>query len=351
MRTAKTVNNTSIDQTRETKYYYDSDNKLIAIYGLFGNIMQFYYDGDGKINSMSYAGEMYYYVTNLQGDVTKLVKSDGTVAANYEYDAWGKLFSVTDANGKTIGSSLHIGLMNPLRYRGYVYDDETGLYYLQSRYYDPTVCRFVNADDNAVLHRVGKSFIFGTNIFMYCNNNPIVNIDSTGYAVANIVGGIIGGVIGALLGYIIADALKLNGFARWALIAAVTVAGAVLGAIIGPYVARAAKHIISIINSGIRVASKAALKAAKKAAKFSVKAKHLSNTGGKFAKFNTSSRKQVSKWISQALKSKNANFYPNSKDSYYIITNMGKKIGTKGQKSIKVVFTKAGKIITAYPVK
>lgn len=185
MRTSKTVHDTSIDQTSETKYYYDSDNKLIAIYGLFGNIMHFYYDADGKINSMSYAGEMYYYVTNLQGDVTKLIKSDGTVAANYEYDAWGKLLTVTNANGSTIGSSLHIGLMNPLRYRGYVYDDETGLYYLQSRYYDPTTGRFVNADG----YFQSGGNLLDANMSAYCGNNPVNFSDPTGqYTVCPIHG-------------------------------------------------------------------------------------------------------------------------------------------------------------------
>ena len=186
MRTSKTVRDTSIDQTRETKYYYDSNQKLIAIYGLFGNIMHFYYDGDGKINSMSYAGEMYYYVTNLMGDVTKLLKSDGTVAANYEYDAWGKLLSVTDANGKTIGSSMHIGLMNPFRYRGYVYDDETGLYYLQSRYYDPTTGRFVNADEPYMISVTG-THVIGSNLFEYSENSPINNTDPTGHSTASII--------------------------------------------------------------------------------------------------------------------------------------------------------------------
>lgn len=246
MRTAKTVNNTAIDQTRETKYYYDSNQKLIAIYGLFGNIMHFYYDGDGKINSMSYAGEMYYYVTNLMGDVTKLLKSDGTVAANYEYDAWGKLLSVTDANGKTIGSSMHIGLMNPFRYRGYVYDDETGLYYLQSRYYDPTTGRFLNADHSTIL-KVAGSKANGCNLFLYCFNNPVNYSDPSGYVAANIIGAIIGGIIGAVGGYylanFLADKLNLRGWKRnvfvWGLTALIGASAAAIGWFLGPYVARA----------------------------------------------------------------------------------------------------------------
>ena len=232
MRTSKTVRDTSIDQTRETKYYYDSDNKLIAIYGLFGNIMHFYYDGDGKINSMSYAGEMYYYVTNLQGDVTKLVKSDGTVAANYEYDAWGKLLSVTDANGKTIGSSMHIGLMNPLRYRGYVYDDETGLYYLQSRYYDPTTGRFLNADDSAVLN-LSTSEPSLNNLFNYCGNNPIINSDPTGYWMLTLACSLAGAALFGGVAYLIARIFKIDGWVLWAVVGGLGGLGAILGAIFG----------------------------------------------------------------------------------------------------------------------
>lgn len=259
MRTSKTVHDTSIDQTRETKYYYDSDNKLIAIYGLFGNIMHFYYDADGKINSMSYAGEMYYYVTNLQGDVTKLVKSDGTVAANYEYDAWGKLLSVKDKNGNAIGSSLHIGLMNPMRYRGYVYDDETGLYYLQSRYYDPTTGRFVNADHSTIL-KVSGNKAKECNLFLYCYNNPMNYSDPSGYVAANIIGAVIGGIIGAVGGYylanFLADKLNLHHWKRnvfvWGLTALIGAAAAAIGWFLGPYVARAWAWITARLSGLLR---------------------------------------------------------------------------------------------------
>lgn len=149
-------------------------------------------------------------------------------------------------------------------------------------------------------------------------------IDQDGHAAANIVGGIIG---------------------------AVTIAGAVLGAILGPYIAKASKYVINLINSGIRKASNAALKAASKVKKFTVSSKHLSNSGGRYAKFATTKQSKVQSWISQALKSPNATFYPNTAGSYYIIANIGKVIGTKGERLIKVVFDTAGKSWTAYPMK
>ncbi len=88
----------------------------------------------------------YYYVLNLQGDVVKLITSGGTVIANYEYNAWGELLSVTNSAGTEITTATHVGLLNPLRYRGYYFDSETGFYYLQSRYYDPVTHRYLSSD-------------------------------------------------------------------------------------------------------------------------------------------------------------------------------------------------------------
>ena len=111
--------------------------------------------------------ETYYYVTNLQGDVIALLDSSGNVKAEYAYDAWGNHVETP---------SSFIGNYNPLRYRGYVYDRETGLYYLQSRYYNPEIGRFINAD---AYISTGQG-ILGNNMFAYCGNNPVNRIDPTG---------------------------------------------------------------------------------------------------------------------------------------------------------------------------
>ena len=301
------------------------------------------YDADGSLVSVNYNGTEYYYLRNGQNDVVGLVDGSGNTVVEYSYDAWGKLLSTTGSLASTLGVD------NPIRYRGYYYDTETGLYYLQSRYYDPETCRFINADDVAFLGATGT--VLSGNLFAYCENNPVTMIDYDGHAAANIIGGIIGGVIGALLGYIIADALGLKGWKRWALIGAVTIAGAVLGVVLGPYISKASKHAISIINSGIKKASSAALRAAKHVKDFIVSSKHLANAGGRYAKFATTSQDQVRLWISQALKAQNAVFYPNGSNSYYIIVDMGKVIGTKGERLLKIVFDAAGKIWTAYPTK
>ena len=107
---------------------------------------------------------IYYYITNLQGDVIRLVDHEGRTAAYYRYDPYGKVIEAS-------GSHANI---NPLRYRGYYYDVETGLYYLQSRYYDPQICRFINADGFV---STGQGLL-GNNMFAYRLNNPVRFTDS-----------------------------------------------------------------------------------------------------------------------------------------------------------------------------
>ena len=144
----------------------------------------FIYDNEGNPHALYYysAGSTtptkYYYVLNVQGDVVQLRNSSYNVVANYTYDAWGKLLSVTNANGAAITSSTHIANVNPIRYRGYFYDTETKLYYCNSRYYDPQIRRFINADDEAVL-TADLSSMTQHNLFAYCLNNP-VNMDDDG---------------------------------------------------------------------------------------------------------------------------------------------------------------------------
>lgn len=115
---------------------------------------------------------MYYYVRNLQGDVVQIRSIYGTAVVEYTYDAWGNVLSIS---GDYAGS---LGKTNPIRYRGYFYDFETGFYYLQSRYYDPQVRRFISADDPEMLGANG-TFI-GYNLYAYCDNNPVMYVDSNG---------------------------------------------------------------------------------------------------------------------------------------------------------------------------
>ena len=146
------------------RYYYAGEKLIRMTWG--ANIVDLFYDVNGTPYAMKRNGFVYYYITNLQGDVLKLVDASGNVVASYEYDPYGKILSSTGS----------LATVNPLRYRGYVYDQETGFYYLQSRYYDPAIGRFLNADSYA---STGQGII-GNNMFAYCGCCPIRWRDSTG---------------------------------------------------------------------------------------------------------------------------------------------------------------------------
>ena len=136
----------------------------------------YYYDGSG-ICGVEYNGTVYYFQKNLQGDVTRIYDGNGNLAAQYVYDAWGN-HKVLNANGTEITDESFIGNVNPIRYRGYYYDEETGLYYLQSRYYDPEVGRFINADD---IDYIEPETLMGCNLYAYCGNNPVMYVDPSGH--------------------------------------------------------------------------------------------------------------------------------------------------------------------------
>jgi RHS repeat-associated protein len=158
LRTQKTVGSTVYN-------YYYADGRLVRqTWG--SNYIDFLYDESGSAYSFIYNGTQYYYVRNLQGDVVKILNTSGGVVASYTYDAWGKV-----SNSGNI-----VGLYNPIRYRGYYYDTDTGFYYLQSRYYDPTIKRFINADGYI---STGQGFL-GFNMYAYCGNNPVMGYDPYG---------------------------------------------------------------------------------------------------------------------------------------------------------------------------
>ena len=133
-------------------------------------VLNFAYDASGTPMAVTYGGATYYYATNIQGDVVAILNASGTAVVTYTYDAWGNILTTTGTMASTLG--VH----NPLRYRGYVYDPETGLYYLQSRYYNPALARFICADS---LVSTGQG-ILGNNMFAYCLNNPVCYVDPNG---------------------------------------------------------------------------------------------------------------------------------------------------------------------------
>ncbi len=184
IRTQKIVNG-------ETHAYITQNGKVVREtigIGTRAQILTIIYDNAGnpfalEKGRMMMPTEVYYYVLNLQGDVVGLLDDDGALVAQYSYNVWGELLSVTDANGAAITSATHVANLNPIRYRGYYYDTETGFYYLQSRYYDPANRRFINADS---YYDTGTGFL-GYNMFAYCNNNPVMNYDPKGEGIADVI--------------------------------------------------------------------------------------------------------------------------------------------------------------------
>lgn len=166
-RTSKIINGIKFN-------YFWNGSKLTAQTWL-GNIIYFYYDNNGVPIGFDYNNDHYYYITNLQGDIIAILSLNGELAAEYEYDAWGNYNIVSNKDG--------IANINPLRYRGYYYDSDTEMYYLQSRYYDSKIGRFINADDLNVLISLDgfDKKVLGLNLFSYANNNPISNRDSLGF--------------------------------------------------------------------------------------------------------------------------------------------------------------------------
>ena len=129
---------------------------------------------------MEYNGTKYWYDKNLQGDVVDIRNSTGTLIARYVYDAWGNHRQITDSSGNDVSADTsHIANINPFRYRGYYYDVETGWYYLNARYYDPNVGRFLSPD--VILGANGG--LQGYNLFAYCNNNPVMFADPSGRSI------------------------------------------------------------------------------------------------------------------------------------------------------------------------
>ena len=175
------INYATDSNTESSKVHFRYLNGNL-VYQVCESVMNGQYDPINFIyNSMGLIGffynhELYEYRKNLFGDITEIYKGTELVA-KYVYDAWGN-HKVCNPDGTENFSELFIGNINPLRYRGYYYDVETGLYYLKSRYYSPTLGRFISPDGIEYLE---PDNVLGLNLYAYCYNNPIMYVDSTGH--------------------------------------------------------------------------------------------------------------------------------------------------------------------------
>ena len=174
----KRVRKTSGENT--TTYYYNGNvlsglvRRAAGSTGV-GTTVQFVYDTQGKPFMLRLNGKTdYFYLYNGLGDVVGLVDSSNQVVVRYQYNSWGKVTSTQDTSGVSLAT------LNPFRYRKYVYDPETGLYCLGSRYYDPEVGRFVNADSIKFAATLGRYYVNRQNLYQYCFNNPIMLNDKFG---------------------------------------------------------------------------------------------------------------------------------------------------------------------------
>ena len=172
-----------------TKYDFTTLSGLVIRQTGGGKTIDFVYDENNQPLAMKYNNTLYYYVLNAQGDVVRIVDGSRSVVASYTYDPWGKIIS----------SSGTLADINPLRYRGYYYDSETGFYYLQSRYYDPEIGRFINADSYASTDATG---LLSTNMFAYCENDPVNKSDPDGEVAHLAIGAVVGAIANVGFSYL-----------------------------------------------------------------------------------------------------------------------------------------------------
>ena len=207
-----------------------------------GTTVQFVYDTQGKPFMLRMNGKTdYFYLYNGLGDVTGLVDSSNQVVVRYQYNSWGKVTSTQDTSGVSLAT------LNPFRYRKYVYDPETGLYCLGSRYYDPEVGRFVNADDTDVIFAKPQE-LGSKNLYAYCDNNPVAREDYAGeFPIPCIVGAVVGAVVSGF-SYVLSSGGEIDGveLAKSCLVGAVSGALAPLG---GNFLKAAA--VINGVNTAI----------------------------------------------------------------------------------------------------
>ena len=222
LRTSKTVNGT------KTEYFYNGS--ILAGQKTGDDTLVFMYDNNSDIFGFIYNDVEYYYVKNAQNDVIAIADANSTVLVKYFYDAWGKITSITKADGSDItdlendlsqnilnistgestpvldengnpvteaSTEVTLARINPILYRSYYYDKETEWYYLTSRFYNPEFCRFINSD-NYALPTATPTELTDKNLFAYCDNNPITRTDSNGkfwhFAVGAVVGAAFSGI-------------------------------------------------------------------------------------------------------------------------------------------------------------
>ena len=195
IRFSKTVNGTT------TQFAYLGGRLMAQKTG--EDVLFFQYGAGGVPLGFVLNGVQYFYITNQLGDIIGITDSTGKAIVEYTYDEWGNpIQTVTRDN---IDEQKKIAEINPLRYRGYYYDTETGYYYLQSRYYNPEWGRFISPDSFGY---IDNSTRLGFNAYIYCTNNPVMFVDPTGYNYVSPLGEQVGEILSAI--FLVIDASQIS---------------------------------------------------------------------------------------------------------------------------------------------
>ncbi len=177
IRVGKSINNGfSIESVN---YILDGSNIIRETHtGASNYTMEYYYDSNDSIIGFTYNGSKFLYLKNLQNDIIGIIDSSNNIVVKYYYDAYGRIVKTLDTSG------INLSSINPFRYRGYYQDNETGWYYLNSRYYNPIANRFITMDEIEYLGASGSALSY--NLYSYCENNPVNNVDPNGNVRINI---------------------------------------------------------------------------------------------------------------------------------------------------------------------
>lgn len=213
--------------------------------------LEFIYDNGGAPYSVIYSHgnekDTYYYILNQQGDVIRIVDTSGKTVSEYTYNGWGEILNVSNAKDSEIGT------LNPIRYRGYYYDSELNMYYLQSRYYDPVMKRMIASDDESL---TTGSTLNNNNLFAYCDNNPVNRADGQGEFWHIVIAFAIGAGVEALTEHLAGEQLSYDSILQSGLSCSIATAfgpisGLVEGSSVGAGLARYAIDVAVGVGSDI----------------------------------------------------------------------------------------------------
>lgn len=352
-------------------YIYDGD-KLIFESSPHGKLNFLYDENNMLYGFIKDNTEKYLYIRDNLQNIIAITSLSGEIVVKYSYDAWGKLLSTTGSLASTIGA------LNPFKYKGYYYDQESGMYYCKSRYYVPDWCRWLNADNFNYLEFDNLN---NCNAFAYCENDPVLGYDPNGtWSWTKFWKGV--GRIATGVGAIVAGAMVIaSGVALvpMLIVATITITAGVLTTVNGTAdiveaatdynfvrdtifqgddknyniyarITESVAAIGSMICGGWLKYNSPRIKAYKSLGNYNIKTKHLPNSAGNWGKFCSNDQEYLRSLGKYALKHTSmSQLIKNSSDSVKLAFNLGYTVGTSGETCVRLVFSLAGKIITFFP--